>query len=81
MRQTTHREFLKYRGAFAKSRLTSANHRTKDIRIGAVVISELKFRDVQRHIFGRNFVEAANDAALEDRPETLNRVGVNRTHG
>jgi hypothetical protein len=51
--------------------------RFKHIRIEAVVVAELKFRDVERHIFGRHFVERADHAALEDRPETLNRVRVN----
>jgi hypothetical protein len=35
--------------------LTSADRRSEDIRIHAVVIPELKFRDVQRHIFSTNF--------------------------
>jgi hypothetical protein len=51
---------------------------TEDIRVGAVVVPELKLRDVQRHVFAADLVEAADDAALEDAPETFNRVGVNR---
>jgi hypothetical protein len=49
----------------------------KHIRISAVVVAELKFRDVQRHIFVAHFVECADNAALEDRPEAFNRVRVN----
>jgi hypothetical protein len=38
----------------------------------------LKLRDVERQIFLADFVEAPDDAALEDAPETFNRVGVKR---
>jgi hypothetical protein len=51
--------------------LASANRRSENVRITAVVISELKFGDIQRHIFGTHFVECADNAALEDRPKTL----------
>ena len=53
--------------------------RPEHIGIKAVVVAELKFRDVQRHILGRHFVKSAHYAALKQRPETLNRVGVNGT--
>ncbi len=43
-----------------------------------IVISELKLGDVQRHVLGADFVEHADHAAFEDRPEALNRVRVNR---
>jgi hypothetical protein len=53
---------------------------SENIGVVAVVISELKLRDVQRHIFGADFVECADNAALQDRPKTLNRVGMHRAH-
>jgi hypothetical protein len=53
--------------------------RSEDVRVVPIVISELKLRDVQRHIFGANFVKAADDTALEDGPKTFNRVRVDRT--
>jgi hypothetical protein len=43
-----------------------------------MVVTELKFRNVQRHIFGADLVERADNAALEDRPEAFNRIGVHR---
>jgi hypothetical protein len=52
--------------------------RSKHVRVHAIVVPELKLRDVKRHIFGAHLVERADHAALEDRPETLNRVRVNR---
>jgi len=33
-----------------------------------VIVAELEFRDVQRQIFADDFVEAADDPALEDAP-------------
>jgi hypothetical protein len=60
------------------SALTSLNRRAENVRIAPMIVAELKFRNVQRHIFGTDFVERADDTALEDRPEALNRVGVDR---
>jgi hypothetical protein len=54
--------------------------RIKNIRIHAVVVAELKLRDVQRQIFGADFVERPHNATLEDAPETFNRIGVNSTN-
>ena len=58
--------------------LASVYHRTKDVRIGAVIIAERKLRDVEREIFGADFVERADHAAFEDRPKAFNRVRVDR---
>ncbi len=54
----------------------STNRRAEDVRIGAVIVAELKFRNVQRQIFVAHFMERADDAAFEDRPETFNRIRV-----
>jgi hypothetical protein len=51
---------------------------SEHVGIAAVVIPELKFRDVQRQVLGADFVECADYAALEDAPKAFNRVGVNR---
>jgi hypothetical protein len=50
--------------------------RVENIGVVAVVVAELKFRNVERHIFRADFVESADHAALEDAPETLNRICV-----
>jgi hypothetical protein len=52
----------------------SANCRTKDIRVCAIVVPELKLGNVQRKIFVTDFVKRVNHSALEDGPETLNSV-------
>ena len=54
----------------------SLNRRAKNVVIEAVVIAELEFRDVQRHILAADLVERADDAALEDAPKTFNRLGM-----
>lgn len=48
----------------------------EDIGIVPVVVTELKLRDVQRHVFAADPVECADHAALEDAPEAFNRIGV-----
>jgi hypothetical protein len=54
------------------------NRVAKNICVLPVVVAELKFRDVERHVFFADLVERAHHAAREDRPEALNRVGVDR---
>src|SRR5262249_9021162 len=50
---------------------------SENVGVVAVIVAKLKFRDVQRHIFGAHLVERADDAALKERPKTFNRVRVN----
>ena len=52
--------------------------RLKHVAVHAVIVLELKFSDIQRHIFGAHLVERADHAAFEDRPEIFDRVGVDR---
>jgi hypothetical protein len=54
------------------------NRGAENVRIPPMVVAELKFRDVQRHIFGADLVERTHDTALENRPEAFNRIGVDR---
>ncbi len=51
----------------------SCNCRSEDVGVKAVVVAELKFRDVERHIFDAHF-EGAGHATLEDRSKAFNRV-------
>ena len=50
--------------------------RAEDIGVMAVVVLELGLGNVQRQILGADLVIAANDGALEQAPEALNRVRV-----
>jgi hypothetical protein len=61
-------------------RLAPTNRDPKNISVLPIVISELKLGNVQRQILIADFVERADNAALKDRPETFNRVGMNRTN-
>jgi hypothetical protein len=51
--------------------------RAEYVRVIPVVIAPFKFGNVQRQIFAADFVEAAHDAALQKRPETIDRLSVN----
>jgi hypothetical protein len=59
--------------------LASRDSNIKNVWVHSMIIPELKLRDVERQIFAAYLVIAAHDAAFENRPETLNRVGVNGT--
>jgi hypothetical protein len=50
----------------------------EDVRVVAVIIAKLKFRNIEVQILFANFVERPDHAALDERLETLNRVRVNR---
>jgi hypothetical protein len=57
--------------------LASLDGRPKDIAVLSIVVTELEFRDIERHIFGAHLMKCADDAMLENGPEALNRIGVN----
>src|SRR5262245_6189210 len=54
---------------------------SEDVRVVPIVVTELKFRDVQRHVFCTHLVERTDHAALEDTPETFNRVSPMHARG
>jgi hypothetical protein len=51
--------------------LASLDCRSENVAVEAVIVPELKLRDVQRHVFGADFVERADDTAFEDAPEAF----------
>ena len=55
------------------------NRRAENIVVMAIIVPELELRNIEREIFAADLVIATDDAALEDAPETFNRVGVHRT--
>jgi hypothetical protein len=61
-------------------RLTTAYSRSKNICVLAVVVAELKFRDIQWKVLFADVVEGADNAAFEDAPKALNRVRVDRAN-
>jgi hypothetical protein len=58
--------------------LAPLNRRSENVIVEAIIVLKLTLRNVERQIFAANLMVAADDAALEHAPETLNRVGVNR---
>lgn len=57
--------------------LASPDGRSEDIRVLTIVIAELEFGDIERHIFPAHLMERADYATLKDRPEAFNRLSVN----
>jgi hypothetical protein len=57
--------------------LTTLDRRSEDIRVLSIVVAELELGDIERHIFAAHFVECADHATLENRPETFNGLSVN----
>src|SRR5437016_7511175 len=53
---------------------------SENVSVVSVIIPELKFSDVQMHVLAAHLMECADNAALEDRPETLNRLSVDRAN-
>jgi hypothetical protein len=52
---------------------TTLNSRSENVVVEAIIIPELELRNVKWHVFSAHLVERADDTALEDRPEALNR--------
>ena len=60
------------------SDFTLADHHAEDVMIAQAVVPELKFRNVERHIFSAEAVEGTKDATLEYKTRNLQScVGVN----
>ena len=57
----------------------SLDRRSEDVRIHAVIIAELEFGNIQRHVFGAHLMERADHAAFEDRPEAFDGLSVYHT--
>src|SRR5579863_5548334 len=65
---------------FSPSSLSAVlNRLSKNIGILPIVIPELKFRNVQGKVFPADLMIGANHAALHERPEAFDGVGVDRS--
>jgi len=53
--------------------------RSENVGIEAIVVAKLKLRDVKRKIFATDFMETADDPALNQRPKTFDCVRMDRT--
>ena len=54
------------------------NRRSENVVVKAVIIAELKLRDIEMKVLFVDVVEGADDPALEDAPKALNRLSVYR---
>ena len=53
--------------------------RSENVCVKAVIVAELKFGDVQRHVLGADPMERSDDTAFEDAPKAFNGLSVNST--
>src|ERR1700722_11759284 len=60
--------------------LARAYSRSENVLVMPVIVTELELSDVQMQVLFADLVESANAAALDERPETFNRIGVNGTN-
>lgn len=54
------------------------DRRSENVRVLPVIIAELKFGDIERHIFAAHFVKCADHATLEDRPKAFDGLCMDR---
>jgi len=59
------------------SALASLDCRSENVRVLPVVITELELSNIERHIFAAHFMERADHATFEDRPEAFDGLSVN----
>jgi hypothetical protein len=55
----------------------SCQDRLEDVRILTVVMPELELREIERQVFLAYVMERAHDAALQERPEGIDILGMN----
>ena len=63
--------------SLSATRSTRLDGGPEDIRIFALVVSELKLVNVQMQVLLADFVEGSDNSTLHDRPKTFDRVGMN----
>jgi hypothetical protein len=66
--------------AFWVSSLAPLNRRSENLLVTPVIVAELKFSNVQVKIPFADLVEGADTSALDQRPEALDCVCMNRTN-
>jgi hypothetical protein len=53
---------------------------SEDIRVLAIIVAKLELGNIERKILFADLVESADTASLNQRPEALDCVGVDRAH-
>src|SRR5260370_26099290 len=65
---------------FYVASLASRTCCSENVCIFPLVVVELKLRNARRHVFLADLVEGSDHAALQDRPEAFDGVGVSRAN-
>jgi len=58
--------------------LTAFNCRSEDVRARSIIIADLELGDIEGQILFARLVESADHAALDQRPEAFNCIGMDR---
>jgi hypothetical protein len=61
---------------YGRAKLAPIDCRSENVRVPPVVVAELEFGDIERHIFAAHFVECTDHTALKDRPEAFDGLSV-----
>jgi hypothetical protein len=65
-------------GSAASQPVSASSYRlTENVFVVSVVVPPFEFGHVKRQVFGADVVERANDAAFQEKPEPVDRLGVN----
>jgi hypothetical protein len=70
------RTHLLFCGSFYVS--ATCYRRAEYVRVISVVITPFELGDVQRQVLAADFVETTHDAAFQERPESINRLSMDR---
>lgn len=60
--------------------LASLDRLPEDVRVLAVIVAELEFRDIERKVFLAHLMKRSDHAALHEGPEALDGLSVNGPH-
>jgi len=52
--------------------------RPEDVRVVPIIVPELEFRNIERQIFAADLVVGPDHSSFDERPEALNRIGMDR---
>ena len=58
---------------------TSPDCLAENVLVVPIVVAELELGDVEGHVFFADLMKRTDDPTLKDRPETFNRLSVDRT--
>jgi hypothetical protein len=70
--------FSENASAFGSACVSAATYgRAENVMVAPIVIAKFEFGNIERQIFAVDLVISSDNAALDERPEAFNRIGVN----